>query len=180
MVGLRKGIDWRAQLPLRGRRILVASAGGGVSAVAGSLRTRGGEVVELRHSRGASRADFARRSSERADSPRLVERADSPRLVERQVGPARWPARVDLVVLPAASAARALYAIAPPQVRQATAVAIDARAVEEARRCGVSHVVCAEADTTEALVLAAVRAASETVPSALATDTRSTPQEVRQ
>ena len=85
---------------------------------------------------------------------------------DRHVGPARWPSRVDLVVLPASSAARALYAGAPAHVRQAPAVAMGAQTVEAARRCGALRVACAERDTVDDLVLAAVRAASAPRPGA--------------
>jgi uroporphyrinogen III methyltransferase/synthase len=137
VVGLRAGIDWRERLPLRGRRIMVARAHLGASPVARSLRSLGGEVVELPH----------------------VERAQAD--ATTFLAPARWPSRVDLVVLPSVAAARALYASAPPHVRQASAVAIDALTFEEARRSGASCARSADVETAPALVLAAVRALSE-------------------
>ncbi len=77
---------------------------------------------------------------------------------DRHLAPARWPSRVDLVVLPASSAARALYAGAPAHVRAAKAVAMGARTLAEAERCGAGDVTLAELDTVESLVAAAVRA----------------------
>ncbi len=79
---------------------------------------------------------------------------------DRHIGPARWPSRVDLVVLPASSAARALYEGAPLHVRQAIAVAMGSRTLDEARRCGAIHVARSDTDTIDALVRAAVRAVS--------------------
>jgi hypothetical protein len=97
---------------------------------------------------------------------------------DRHVGPAHWPSRVDLVVLPASSAARALYANAPLHVRQAAAVAMGARTLEEAHRCGAPHVTCAECDTVEGLVLAAVRAVSGARPGAASSGAAAISQEV--
>jgi len=74
--------------------------------------------------------------------------------------PARWPSRVDLVVLPASSAAVALYTEAPAHVRAAPAVAIDARTEDAARRWGVPRIVRAEVETVEALLDAACSALS--------------------
>ncbi len=257
VVGLRDGIDWRAHLPLRGRRVVVARARVGPSTLARTLRTLGGEVIELPHverevldASSAIRKEVARGAYEAilvacddgadalggaslgaghpdviavgastatrlrshglsvlatvrgacADALVTVEQrlrgkyvlvpaaqhgrpslaaelariGATPHFVavarDRHLAPARWPSRVDLVVLPASSAARALYADAPLHIREASAVAMGARTLEEARRLGVSRVVCSDLDTVESLVLAAVRAASEPRPSRAAVE----------
>ena len=247
VVALRAGIDWRAHLPLRGRRILVARARGGASSCARALRTLGGEVIELplverdlvtaphalqrelargnygailvacdegadalgeaglgpEHppvlavgaavsarlrthgvavamTLGGACADALEAGRERLQGDILVPVSDRsrpnleadlirmgarPRFVvvarDRHVGPARWPSRIDLVVLPASSAARALYSNAPPHIHETPAVAMGARTLDEARRCGALHVVCAEHDTVESLIRAAVHAVAE-------------------
>jgi uroporphyrinogen III methyltransferase/synthase len=265
VVGLRGGIDWRAHLPLRGRRIIVARARAGASSVARALRTLGGEVIELPHverdlidAPGALRKELGRIDygailvgcDEGADAlgeaglrpghpdvlaigatiatrlrahgvevaatlrgacaealaaaqerlrgadvlvpvadrfrpnleAEMVRMGARPRFVavahDRHVGPAHWPSRVDLVVLPASSAARALYANAPLHVRQAASVAMGARTLEEAHRCGAPHVTCAERDTVEGLVLAAVRAVSGARPGAASSGAAAISQEV--
>ena len=267
VVGLRSRIDWRAHLPLRGRRILVARARAGASSAARALRTLGGEVIELPHverdlvdAPGALRSELARREyrailvaceegadaigeaglgpghpevlaigaavatrvrahgvdvavtlrgacSEALEAARerlrgadvlvpvadrlrpnleveMIQMGARPRFVavarDRHIGPARWPSRVDLVVLPASSAARALYATAPLHVRHTVAVAMGARTLGEARRCGATHVTCADRDTVEGLVLAAVRAVSGPRPGAVPAGVSSIPQEVAQ
>jgi uroporphyrinogen III methyltransferase/synthase len=121
VVTTRAVIDWRAGLPLRGRRIVVACARSGPSRVAFALRTAGAEVLEL-------------------------------------PDPARFPSRIDLVVLPASSAAEALYADAPAHVRASPAVAIGARTEETARRLGATCVARAAEDSIDALVAAAISA----------------------
>jgi uroporphyrinogen III methyltransferase/synthase len=93
------------------------------------------------------RASLAAELREARCSPELVVVSE-----ERRTAPARWPSRVHLVVLPASSAANALYAEAPAHIRAAPAVAIGARTEEAARRWGVGPVVRAPADTVEALV----------------------------
>jgi uroporphyrinogen III methyltransferase/synthase len=83
--------------------------------------------------------------------------------------PARWPSRLDLVVLASASSAHALYASAPGHVREVPALAIGARTAQAARSSGVRTVVRAHAGTTAALVESVVRActpASSRAPSA--------------
>lgn len=129
VVGIRDEIDWRRDLPLRGRRILVARASARENGLARSLRTLGGDVIELPHPSGSDGT---------------------------HVAPARWPLRVDLVVLPSREAARALYAAAPLHVRQAAAVAMGPDALDEAHLQAVSRVVAAEHETIESLVDAAV------------------------
>ena len=268
VVSLREELDWRSPLPLRGRRIIVARARISASRVARSLRTLGGEVIELPHveremmdassdlvraveSRsygavliacdegadalgeamqkapglalprilavgspvaarlrahgistshtihGACAYALAAREAELRGKHVLVPTADRgrpnldaelarigamPHFItvarDRHVAPARWPSRVDLVVLPASSAARALYAGAPPQIRQATAVAMGARTAEEALRCGARRVVAAESDTVDALVDAVVRAALELRTNALSSACNAAVQEI--
>jgi uroporphyrinogen III methyltransferase/synthase len=149
VVTVRGAIDWRARLPLRGRRIIVARAHTGPSSAAAALRTLGADVVELPHVErelGAERVVVSE---------------------EHRAAPARWPSRVDLVVLPAASAASALYGEAPAHIRGAPAVAIGAGTEEAARRWGVGLVLRAPADTVQALVDAA-RAALSTSDAARA------------
>ena len=246
VVGVRAAIEWRARLPLFGRRVLVARARSGPSRVAAALRTLGADVVELPHVErdldesaawGAVVANLDRygavvvaseEAAEALSSARVRREAlppvvavgastgsllgangiavtlmvrgacadglavardllrakrvlvpvtdrgrsslfedltrlgAAPELVviarERRVGPARWPSRLDLVVLPASSAAQALYADAPQHVRAAPAVAIGARTESMAHELGVQTVIRARADTTEALVEAALQA----------------------
>ena len=55
-------------------------------------------------------------------------------------GPARWPAGVDVVVLPSASAATALYMCAPSWIRHAPAVALGEGASAAAVRAGAFDV----------------------------------------
>ncbi len=127
VVTAREAIDWRARLPLRERRILVARARSGSSRVAAAFRAAGAEVVEL---------------------PNVAHEVDQ--------GSARWPSRLDLVVLPGSAAAIALYEGAPPRVRATPAVAIDERTLDAARRFGVTDVLCAAEDSIDALVDAAI------------------------
>ena len=96
-VGLREAIDWRARLPLYAKRVVVARGVDSNAALVCALRTLGGDVVEL-------------------PLPGVDPGAPL-------VAPARWPLRVDLVVLPSPEGARALYDRAPPHVREAPAVA---------------------------------------------------------
>ncbi len=128
VVGLRSGIDWRARLPLRGVRVVVARAGSEGAELSCALRTFGGEVVELPLFDG-----------------------------ETAVAPARWPSRVDLVVVSSASAARSLYARAPAHVAGARSVAKGHSSALEARRFGATNVICVDADTEAGFALAAVR-----------------------
>jgi len=141
VVAVRTSIDWRSRLPLRGRRVVVACARGGASRVAMEMRTLGADVVELPH--------VEHRHEHERDTP-----------------PARWPSRVDLVVLPTSSAANGLYRTAPAHVRAAPAVAIGARAEAAARRFGIEVVVPVGTDTAEAIVDAARRALAMTKPPA--------------
>ena len=91
--------------------------------------------------------------------------------VERHTLPARWPSRVDLVVLPASSAAIALYSVAPMHVRAAPTVVIGEGTEEAAQRFEVGSIVRATADTIDALADAAQRALSRPkVPASLAQD----------
>ena len=138
VVTLRTALDWRSRLPLHGRRVIVARTRPGASRVAMAMRTLGADVVELPHVAVAN---------------------------ERGTPPARWPSRVDLVVLPAAAAADALYAEAPSHIRAAPAVAIGARTEEAARRLGAFAIVRAESGTIEALVAAAERILCASKPS---------------
>ncbi len=131
VVDLRRGIDWRAPLLLRGQRIVVACAHAGEAKIGRVLRTLGGDVIELPH------ADV-----------------DAGGGVVRHVAPARWPSRVDLVVLPSPSAARALYAYAPPHVREASAIAMGPETFEAARDCGATNVDGTGDGTLEALLVA--------------------------
>jgi hypothetical protein len=74
----------------------------------------------------------------------------------RSFAPARWPARVDLVVLPSSLSALALYAEAPRSILKAPAVAIGPRSAQQATRSGALDVRMAAGDTIEALVACAV------------------------
>jgi uroporphyrinogen III methyltransferase/synthase len=138
VVALREGIAWREHLPLHGRRVVVARARTAPSRVALALRTLGADALELPH----------------------VDRGSRPRATP----PARWPSRVDLVVLVASSAARALYSIAPPHMRAVPTVAIGERTAAAARSFGVRHVRIASNDGVDALVATALDALSADVP----------------
>jgi uroporphyrinogen-III synthase len=74
----------------------------------------------------------------------------------RSFAPARWPARVDLIVLPSSLSALALYAEAPPSILKTPAVAIGPRSAQQATRCGALDVRLASHDTIEALVASVV------------------------
>jgi uroporphyrinogen III methyltransferase/synthase len=132
VVRLQRTMDWRRALPLRGRRVVVARSRTGPSRVALELRTLGATVMELPH---MERVDLAR---------------------EAPVPPARWPRHPDLIVLPAATAASALYAGAPERWRSVPAIAIGARTLAAARSAGVIETWQARESTIEALVQRAV------------------------
>jgi uroporphyrinogen-III synthase len=74
----------------------------------------------------------------------------------RSCAPARWPTRVDLVVLPSSLSALALYSEAPPSILKTPAVAIGPRSAQQATRAGALNVRMAARDTLEALVAAGV------------------------
>lgn len=70
--------------------------------------------------------------------------------------PARWPGRVDLVLLPSSLAALALYADAPPQIHAAPAIAIGPQSAAQATRSGARSVRVAAQDTVDALLASAL------------------------
>ena len=70
--------------------------------------------------------------------------------------PARWPGRVDLVLLPSSLAALALYADAPPQIHAAPAIAIGPQSAAQATRSGARSVHMAAQDTVDALLESAL------------------------
>jgi uroporphyrinogen III methyltransferase/synthase len=134
VVTMRASIEWRSRLALRGRRVLVARA---------LARSRGTRIaLELR--------------TLGADVVELPHRFGTP--------PARWPSRIDLVVLPTSLAASALYSMAPARVRAAPALALGASAESAARRFDID-VVRADGDSPHALAAAAERALSTSRPS---------------
>jgi uroporphyrinogen III methyltransferase/synthase len=247
VVAMRESITWRTQLPLVGRRVIIARARSGPSRIGAALRTLGADVVELPHVErdihvgaawlsalenidrygaivvaseeaaevlssaepqtlgrlppivaiGSEAASLLRASGISAsvtvtgacadalqgarhrlcgqrvlvpvtDHGRsslmedLIRLGAFPEVVviahERRIAPARWPSRIDLVVLPASSAAEGLYRDAPEYLRKVPAVAIGARTQAMARRLGVAAVVVAEADTKGALIDACLSA----------------------
>lgn len=82
--------------------------------------------------------------------------------------PAKWPARVDAVVLRDAPAARALYAEAPVAILDAPAIAMDRRTREHAVRFGARDVHVAAIETVDALMQRVVEVLTPTpVPAAL-------------
>jgi uroporphyrinogen III methyltransferase / synthase len=70
--------------------------------------------------------------------------------------PARWPTRVDLVILPSSLAARALYAFAPPALLRAPALAIGPRTAAQALRSGVTRLRQTAEDSVDALIAGAL------------------------
>ena len=78
--------------------------------------------------------------------------------------PTRWPAHVDLIVLPSSLAALSLYSHAPRSALNTPAVAIGQRSAAQAIASGASDVQIAAADTIDALLARAVESLT-TVPS---------------
>lgn len=152
------GADTAAELEVRGFSVAATVRGAcseGLLPIADQIVGRRVLVPVSERGRPALAEELARLGAD----PELVVVAR-----RRSVAPARWPSRIDLVVLPASSAAQALYASAPPHVRRVRAVAMGARTETVAREHGV-EVERAQTDSIEALVDAALAALQEEVPS---------------
>lgn len=145
---VRAKIDWRRHLPLRGRSVLVARTRPGGSEIARRLRDLGAVVMELpcveRHPLSAATLPVAQGAV-------------------ASLAPARWPSRVDVVVLPASLAALALYSEAPESLLAAPAVAIGPRTCNQALRAGAQNVRAAPRATVDSLIDAVVAALSPPV-----------------
>ncbi len=158
VVEVRGKTDWRRNLPLRGRSIIVARTRIGGSEIARTLRDLGALVVELPHVE-RRREGFGHGEP---DLPVCL-------------SPARWPSRCDAVVLPASFAALSLYELAPESLRRVPAVAVGPRTAKQAIRSGALDVRTPARSGIDAVVETVV--ALFAPPAAIGSDARPAPTE---